>query len=306
MKMPNAKSRLTAVLFFSIFLLSSSLQAGLRLPEKKKQKANQSLQLQAGGAFMGFNHVLQSPRVYAGFGWSLGAGYDRIKANSLWSVEGQAYLGNTNNQQRGSFSANTAQCFGIQLNSVRLWRVKAPLGRLQWYAGFGTQGYAQIRINPELGNSSLGYDAMIGLGGVSRLEFPFRLKSDKTYRFWIFNYTRRAYRSIRLGWQLELPVAALHLRTPYVGLTNTLGNDPVAGLLQDLEDNARFVLPGSYLYVKNQLYGHYFLKNGNALSLQWQWTGYAYNYNNQATRSANSQLLVGLRIKLDPHPEQRR
>lgn len=295
-------------MLLTIGLIGASLSSFAIAPgsKTKKQLTNQSLQLYGGLTFLGFKDELQSPRTYAGMGWSVGAGYDRIKTNRLWSVETQLYMGSANNQLQNNFGGNAAQVFGLQMNIARLWRVKAPIGRLQWYAGYSTQGYTQIRVNQALGNSSLGYDAMVGWGGVSRLEFPFRLKSDKTYRLWIFKYTRKSYRSLRLGWQLELPVVAAHVRTPYVGVTNTVGNEPMAGLVQDLKDNSRLVLAGNYLYLRNQLYGHYLLKNGNALSLQWQWTGYAYNYNDQATRSANGQLLVGLRIKLDPHPEQRR
>lgn len=301
-----------AIRFSTVFFITCLLMLSMKLtafppnPAGKKQPANHNLQISSGVAFFGFKDALQSPRAYAGNGWSAGAGYDRFKTNRLWSLETQLYQGNANNQLRDNFGGNTAQVFGLQMNSARLWRVKAPLGRLQWYAGFSTQGYTQIRSNAALGNSSLGYDAMVGWGGVSRLEFPFRLKSDKTYRLWIFKYTRKSFRLMRLGWQLELPVAAAHMRTPYVGLTNTLGNEPMNGLFQDLKENTRFVLAGNYLYLRNQFYGHYSLKNGNALSLQWQWTGYAYTYNNQPTRSANGQLLLGLRIKLDSHNEQRR
>jgi len=298
--------RRSAPCFFWMMCCSSVILANSPARAGKKQPANHTLQLNSGIVFLGFKDNLQSPRAYTGNGWGLGAAYDRIKTNKLWSLEAQFYQGNANNQLRDNFGGNNAQVFGLQMNSARLWRVKAPLGRLQWYAGYGTQAYAQIRSNAVLGNSGLGYDAMLGLGGVSRLEFPFRLKSDKTYRLWFFKYTRKSYRPIRIGWQLELPVAAVHLRTPYVGLTNTLGNEPMNGLLQDLQDNARFVLAGNYLYLRNQIYGHYSLKNGNALSLQWQWTGYAYTFNNQPTRSANGQLLLGLRIKLDSHSEQRR
>ncbi len=295
------------LLLFLVGLFSAgSLQASTPWWAKNKAIANRSLQLNNGPAFMGFKDEVQSPRAYLGKGWGMGVGYERIQLKKIYSTEIQFYSGMVTNQQSSRLGLNVADCYGFQANSARLWRVKAALGRLQWYAGYGTQAYMQIRDNAALENGSLGYDAMLGLGGVSRLEFPFRLKSDKTYRFWIFKYTRAAYRPIRIGWQLELPVVAAHLRTPYIGLHNTLGNDPNAGIRQDLKENLNVTLAGNYLYLKNQLYAHYFLKNGNALSLQWQWTGYAYEQNNQATRSANSQLLVGLRIKLDTHPEQRR
>lgn len=283
--------------------ISAATQA---LAPKKKTTANHSLQINGGLASVGFKDILQSPRVYTGMGWSFGLGYDRIKANRIGSLETNFYQGRARNSLSSLLGANSADVFGLQMNSVSLWRVKAPIGRLQWYAGYSTHGYTQIRSNPELGNSSLGYDAMLGLGGASRLEFPFRLKSDKTYDFWLFKYTRKSYRPIRVGWQVELPLAAVHVRTPFVGVTNTVGNEPLDGLLQDLRENTRFGLPGSYLYVRNQLYGHYYLKNGNAFSLQYQWTAYAYNYNNQPTRSANGMWLLGLRIKLDAHLEQRR
>lgn len=306
MKKSLAQLKLILALFTAALLITVELQANAPWPGKKRPATNKSLQLHSGAALMGFRDELQSPRAYAGNGWSLGVGYDRIRTNKLHSSELQFYSGTTTNQQNSRLGLNLADCYGLQANSAWLWRVKAPLGRLQWYAGYSSQAYLQIRNNAALENGSLGYDAMIGLGGVSRLEFPFRLKSDKTYRFWIFKYTRSAYRPMRLGWQLELPVVAGHLRTPFIGLHNTLGNEPMTELRQDLKDNFSIALAGNYLYLKNQLYAHYFLKNGNALSIQWQWTGYAYEYNNQATRSANSQLLLGIRFKLDPHPEQRR
>lgn len=306
MKKPIRSLSLFAVLFIAGAFFCGELLANTPWRDKKKTTANRSLQLNGGPTFLGFKDELQSPRAYAGFGWGMGAGYDRIQSNKLYSAEAQFYMGSATNQQNARLGLNVAYLYGFQANIVRLWRVKAPLGRLQWYAGYGSQAYLQIRDNAALENGSLGYDAMFGLGGVSRLEFPFRLKSDKSYRFWIFKYTRSAYRPIRLGWQLELPVVAAHLRTPFIGLHNTLGNEPNQGLRQDLKENFSLALAGNYLYLKNQLYAQYFLKNGNALSLQWQWTAYAYNYNDQPTRSANGMLLLGLRIKLDPHPEQRR
>ncbi len=301
----NSKLQALRQLALVLIMLCYSYVADAVTPKQPKM-ANRVLLMGGGYGNAGFRDQLQSPRIYQGGSFSFSAGYEKLDARRIKLLDLVAFTGTAGNQLSGSFGSNSASVMGLQYTGGRLWRIRLPLGRWQWYAGPAIQLYTQLRTLPDLGNSSLGYDFYAGLGGVSRLEFPLYLKSDRSYKFLIFRYTRRALRPIRLGWQLELPLAGLHTRSPFAGVTNTIGNDPVDGLLADLMDNSRFKGPGSYLYLRNHFYGHYFLKNGNALTFGWQWAGYAYNYESQPTRSSNGQILLGLRIKLDKNGELRK
>ncbi len=267
--------------------------------DKEKKSKNTFIGLGLGGAQAGFVDPIQSPRVYSGYGLLTSIAIDRYRKGYQQYTQLQFSPVTVNNGSGSRFGENPAMSYSLQVSSGWLWRIPAPLGRFKWYAGPALQTFTRININPAFGNSTLGLMAHAGVGVASRVEFPFRLRDDRELRIWFLTFKRKEHRPLVAGWECELPLAGFHARQPYAGLYNAIGNDPVGGILQSLGENTRFAGVGSYWYFRQQLYLHYYLRNGNALALGWNWNAYRLERDGLEARSAFGGIQLSLKFRLD-------
>lgn len=271
---------------------------------KPKPTSNRFLLLGSGVGTLAFVDQLTSPRIFSGPMGAMSLGYEEIKSKRMF-VSDFMLQGSIADDATPSWGQNIANVIAFRWNMAWMWSLRDADKALQWYAGPALLQYAAIRINPGHGNAAVGYEQSYNLGGRSRLEYRLPLQTRRDYQWWIFKVRKVESRMLRLGWELDLPLFGWQFRPPYNGLLEGVGNDAIAVGAQDIINNSRMELLGSYFHLNSHFYLRYPLRNGNRLQLGYNWMGYSRNYNDMPVRQASGAFTASLMFRLDKQEDIR-
>jgi hypothetical protein len=285
-----------------------SAQIRWRLPQitlgKPKPPVNRSFVLGVGAGNLAFKDELSSPRIYEGNVGTAFMAYEKLKTKRLFVSE-LAFQGGFTTDGAPSWQENSASALAFRWHMGWLWALRPADKALQWYAGPALLQYVAVRINTGHGNGAVGYEQSYNLGGRSRLEYRLPLSTNRDYAWWIFNLRKIEKRILRVGWELDLPLAGWQFRPPYNGLLEGVGNDAIAVGARDMLNNSRLAFLGNFFYLNSQVYVRYPLRNGNRLQLAYQWMGYSRSYLDMPVRQASGVLVGSLVFRLDQQEDIR-
>lgn len=290
-----------------LFLLLG-FQSEASSPDFWKKKAdhklnNQYFSVGSGLGSMAYRDRVSSPRVFSGVSSGLHQGFEIVSQRRLLVLDGLAFFGAATDGAGWNGTSSTA--ITLNNNLAYLFYLPFEKSRLQWQVGPAAIMYGQIRINPDFGNATVGYDVMGALGARSRLELPFMVKSTQARQWWIFKWKETKSRPMRLGWEVDLPLLGFNARPPFVGVLDGVGNDPIATGFADFLNNTRGGVLGSFFYLNSRLYLQYPLRNGNRLQASYHWLGHSSTHLEQAVRSANSAMMFSYVFRFDANPDLR-
>lgn len=296
----------TGLLLFGLAVISAPAQANQPAFWKHKgQKVPVNHFLTTGGGLgaVAYRDQLSSQRAFNGISTGLFQSYELLTPRKLLVIDGMAQFGAATDGS--GWGGSTAATILINNTAAFLFHVPFEKSRFNWHVGPAAQFYGMFRPNTSFGNGALGYDVLTGLGVRSRLELPVTLRTKSEQKWWIFKIRKIQERTLRFGWELDLPLLAFNSRPPFVGVLDGVGNDPATTGVVDFLENTKFRLLGGYFYMNSRLYAQYPFKNGNRLQMSYHWQGYQYNYQDQPVRTAAGALMFSYMFRLDANKDLR-
>jgi hypothetical protein len=294
------------LLLFALAAMSAPTQANPPVFWKYKgQKVPVNHFLTTGGGLgaVAYRDQLSSQRAFNGISTGLFQSYELRTLRKLFVVDGMVQFGAATDGS--GWGGSTAATILINHTAAFLFHVPFEKSRLNWHFGPAAQFYGMFRPNTSFGNGALGYDVLSGLGVRSRLELPVTLRTKSEQKWWIFKIRKIQERTLRFGWEIDLPLMALNSRPPFVGVLDGVGNDPISTGVIDFMENTQFGIVGRYFYMNSRLYAQYPLRNGNRLQMSYHWQGYQYNYQDQPVRTAAGALMFSYMFRLDANKDLR-
>lgn len=303
--MRNLKSR-TWLILLGFALHLSEIQASQPTFWKYKgEKVPVNHFLTTGGGFgaMAYRDQLSSQRAFNGISAGLFQSYELLTPRKLLVTDAMVQFGSLSDGSGWGGSSSSS----ILINNTAAFMFHVPRAnrRLNWHVGPAAQFYSMIRPNLSFGNGAVGYDVLSGLGVRSRLELPVTLRTQSEEKWWIFKFRKTRERTLRFGWELDVPLLAFNSRPPFVGVLDGVGNDPIGEGVIDFLANTRLRTLGGFFYMNSRLYAQYPFKNGNRLQLSYHWQGYQYNYQDQPVRTAAGALMFSYMFRIDANKDLR-
>jgi len=190
---------------------------------------------------------------------------------------------------------NTSYFVAIRYNI--LYNIKKPAnGKINLYVGPELNINGHFRVNYKYGNSAFTFDNYNGVGVATRVEFPFSYTSKKV-KVWFMNFNRRD-RTLRLSWQLSMPLVSYMIRPTYVTITNFIDPDLQSKITSDHTDGGFFVP----LNIRSQAELYYILHNQNMLKLSYIWNYYHHDPGYNKVQSAYHGFLFSFVFKFNQQP----
>lgn len=296
----------TWLLLLGFAFLTAETQASQPIFWKYKgEKVPVNHFLTTGGGFgaLAYRDQLSSQRAFNGFSAGFFQSYELLTPRKLLVIDGMMQFGAVTDGS--GWGGSSGASFTINNTAAYLFHVPFESSRLNWHVGPATQFYSMFRPNTSFGNGALGYDVLFGAGVRSRLEFPVTLRTKNERKWWIFKFRKTYERTLRFGWEVDVPLVAFNARPPFVGVLDGVGNDPISTGVADFLANTKLRMLGGYFYMNSRLYAQYPFKNGNRLQMSYHWQGYQYNYQDQPVRTAAGALMFSYMFRIDANKDLR-
>jgi hypothetical protein len=204
------------------------------------------------------------------------------------------------NTEQATYNDNPAEIFlSFQFNTSRTWNVaQFWKNRIQYRFGYSGNFHYNHQINDRLQNSAYTFAIWLNGGLANRFEFPFTLNTEKKWWFIRFHQPQQ---SLRLSWQLNLPLLGVITRPNYAGIRHFANGEFLSNLSREMRDHAEFTSLHNFLLLDSQLELWAPLGNRNQLKLAYQWQGFRFGGHSNPVQSTVWSVMVGLMIRIDSH-----
>lgn len=236
-----------------------------------------------------------SPLVYKGIGAGVTAGLQRRKKerftsfNTHWSSS-KLY----NNIQPKQYYAELSH---VNVNLASCYLIKRfQNNKIRSYYGWQLAHQSDFRRNAQLQNSSLSYNFSTSLSPALRFEKWLSIKENNQRKLF------KKQRSIRISYQLAVPLIASISRPPYNAiriLHDGSGNAYQNSVTQEVINQSKLYTLNQFIAVNSNLSLEYFLKNGTRLSIQYYWNYENFSKMNSSYKVSQSGFQLSLHTRLN-------
>lgn len=265
--------------------------------KKQERKSNNKFIIGHIG-FVNYNYkdFMVSPLLYSGTKLTESLQYYARGDKKIKSFKFMLASGSLKNQVK--VAETPTKLTHYYLEFYRLYYINSFLkDKWKLYLGYNPSVNLDIRANTKFQNSALQYNGQIDIAPMMQIDRRFDLAANG-------KFFRKKEKSIRLAWQLSIPLVSLITRPTYNGITPGMGpadkvvNDLIFGqMIGGLQGRSL----NNYFRMANNVSVDFYFKNNNGIKLSYV-SDVVNMYKNIAGKRlqySNGGLMIGLMLKLD-------
>lgn len=266
--------------------------------QRKLERKNSNKFIGAHIGFVNYNYkdFIVSPLMYSGIRLTESVQYYSRSDKKIMSLKFNLASGNLKNKVKVAESPTKLTHYYLEF--YRLYHVSSFLkDKWKLYLGYNPSINFDLRTNPKFQNSALQYNGQIDLAPMMQIDRRFDVEANG-------KFLRKKGKTIRLAWQLSIPVVSLITRPTYNGISPGMG--PADKVVSDLIFG-QFIggLQGrslnNYFRMANTISADVYFKNNNGIRLSYV-SDVVNMYKNVAGRRlqySNGGFMIGILFKLD-------
>lgn len=262
----------------------------------ERKRSNKFIAAHIGLVSYNYKDFIVSPLVYSGMKLTESVQYYSRGDKKIMSLRFNLASGNLKNKVKVAESPTKLTHYYLEF--YRLYYVSSFL-RDQWklYLGYNPSINFDFRTNPKYQNSAVQYNGQIDLAPMMQIDRRFDLSANG-------RFFRKKDKSIRLAWQLSIPVVSLVTRPTYNGISPGMG--PADKVVSDLVFG-QFIggLEGRslnhYFRMANTISADFYFRNNNGIRLSYvsDVVNMYKNIEGRRLQYSNGGFMIGLLFKLD-------
>ena len=299
---PCCKTMRNNFFFFSFIiilnLITNTLFAGTSVKTKSEKKAERKSK----NVFLNFDlpvygrinykDKMVSPLTYSGlyFGGQSGL----YKRGIINKFIGCTSIGVVGTLAKNKLKTTSIYFAGVNITTYRLWHVTDfEKYKIHVNAGYYSYNILTANLAGWMNGVSPYFFMFNPVGGSVLFERDFSWTANDSLKIWRLHFKRKE-RSVRLGWQLSLPMVSFTSRPNY----NSLSDE--TALIKEGFGNVVFSSWNNLLMINSSVSLSYPLKNkSNFLKLSYNWQGMRYYEVDKQFQLSSGYLMFSLLFKLD-------